>query len=191
MSLFNRFVKHGCSAWRDDNYEWRRNDFINGTIEFPQSTYWERLWIIQEVAWAREVEISDRVRSISWRTLQMVLQTTIHHVHTDENEKQQLVTSIPFRLDELRMGTRRTPLMALMADFGALECKDFHDHVMGYVHLQFMAITFRSITDQAFSPSSSRHFDSATDSEHVLLRKPSFFLRSNDLQGVRDRLKIT
>jgi hypothetical protein len=39
--------------------------------------------------------------------------------------------SIRFRLDELRTETRRPSLMALMADFGALKCTDFHDHVYG------------------------------------------------------------
>jgi hypothetical protein len=67
----------------------------------------------------------------------MVLQTVIHDVHTDENEKQQLVTSIPFRLDELRTETRRTSLMVLIADFGALKCKEFHDHVYGLRSLAF------------------------------------------------------
>jgi hypothetical protein len=94
LSLFDRFVKHSCSAWTDDNCEWKRDEFINKTIEFCQSTYWERLWIIQEVAWARELQITDGIRSISWRTLQMVLQAAVHHAHTDQ-EMQQLVTSIP------------------------------------------------------------------------------------------------
>jgi hypothetical protein len=148
LSLLDRFVNHCSSASRDDNCEWRKKDIINGTIEFCQSTYWERLWIIQEVVWARELKIFDGIRSISWRTLRMVLQTIIHDVHTDENEKQQLVTSIPFRIDELRTGTRRTSLMALIADFGALKCKNFHDHVYGLrslaIHGHHLRIEYNS-----------------------------------------------
>lgn len=61
----------------------------------------------------------------------MVLQTVNHHVHTDEKEKQHLVTSIPFRINQLRTETRCTSLMELVADFGALKCEEFHDHVYG------------------------------------------------------------
>lgn len=71
----------------------------------------------------------------------------IDHVHRDENEKQQLVKSIPFRIDALRTETQRTSSMAQMADFGALKCKDFHDHVYG----------LHSLAIHGTSPSSRLH----------------------------------
>lgn len=58
-SLFSRFINYGSSASRDDNCEWKKNDIENGIIEFCQSTYWERLWIVRKVARASELRIFD------------------------------------------------------------------------------------------------------------------------------------
>jgi hypothetical protein len=68
LLIFDHFVTQSCSAWTDDNCELRTDEYINGAIEFRQFTYWERLWITQEVAWAREPQISDGFRSVEIMT---------------------------------------------------------------------------------------------------------------------------
>jgi hypothetical protein len=134
-SLYDGFVNHCGSAWEDDSHEWNVKDITRGMVEFCQSSYWQRLWIIQEVVLARELIITDGVRLISWHTLQMVLQTVVRHAHQGKTMRQDLVESIPSRVDEFRTGSRRTSLIALLTDFGALNCANFRDRVYGLLSL--------------------------------------------------------
>jgi hypothetical protein len=59
----------------------------------------------------------------------------IGRVDLNESERQQLSTSIPLLLHELRTRNRRASEMALLSDFGILKCTNFHDHVYGLLSL--------------------------------------------------------
>ncbi|KAL6240619.1 hypothetical protein RBB50_012446 [Rhinocladiella similis] len=128
------FVKCKCGGCGRESHIWKR-DIVQGIIEICRCSYWERLWIIQEVVSARKLLLTNGIQRIKWATLQLGLQKLKQCNKLSQDQQDELSLSIPFRVQELRTGQRRASLVALLSDYGSQKCRDFHDHVHGLLSI--------------------------------------------------------
>ncbi|KAJ9661309.1 hypothetical protein H2198_002052 [Neophaeococcomyces mojaviensis] len=98
-----------------------------------QSRYWHRTWIIQEVALARKLYLTDGQNKISWNHF-FELIDVLHNFH-QQGALRFIVPHALTRLQDVRKGTRRSTLAALVFDFSSSQCSDFHDKVYGLLSM--------------------------------------------------------
>lgn len=97
------------------------------------SKYWHRTWIIQEIALARRLYLTDGQTKVAWGDLFELI-----NILRNSNSQSGLPLSVPQALtylQDVRKGTRRSTLAALVSDFSSSQCSDFHDKVYGLLSL--------------------------------------------------------
>lgn len=98
-----------------------------------RSKYWHRTWIIQEIALARRLYLTDGQIKIAWDSLFESIDMLRNFI-----QQSGLRYSVPqalSNLQDVRKGTRRSTLAALVSDFSSSQCSDFHDKVYGLLSL--------------------------------------------------------
>lgn len=110
-----------------------------------ESTYWTRLWIIQEVALSPNVEVyvsEDKFHTLEWTDLFQACETTISRSTMEFFEdddfalagylpKCQAAWSIMCSLARLREGTGTDTLVAAVNSFSECSCVDSKDRIFG------------------------------------------------------------
>lgn len=110
--------------------------------------YWSRIWIVQEIVMAREVEIMCGSKTIEWDELEVVCRG-----HDDEPER--IFSRLQYARENI--GSEDLNLYDAMIRFGQMGCQERHDHVYALLGL---------VTDYSNQSEESRFaIDYATSNE--------------------------
>lgn len=130
-----KMLTQPCGLWKSLN---------NSTFEALQSLcnrdYWDRMWILQEIALAKRLTIHCGLESVDWKGFENL------YAHKYSNNVQEIIASAvskfpdtpATKLLDLRKGRRRLQslrLVDLIRDFRDSHCMDPRDKVFALSHL--------------------------------------------------------
>ncbi|ETN40100.1 uncharacterized protein HMPREF1541_04375 [Cyphellophora europaea CBS 101466] len=118
-----------------DSSSWKR--ILAGTLQIARSTYWTRLWIVQEIVLARDVDITNGRHVASWDSFQKLLRIVEDRSYISASAADRTTSSVPSRLQELRAGRWPASLTDLILDFASLECQNFQDRTYALASLAY------------------------------------------------------
>lgn len=129
-----------------------------------EEKYWTRLWIIQEIALAKQLSVQCAPYNVPWSNFRAVCSQLEHfsggeHTHYQQ-ALQEIPKSIPFRLDGIRnehystAGAPTTTLVDVFLRFRDAECEDIRDKVFGILSLCKSCCYIANSADYRMTPTS-------------------------------------
>jgi hypothetical protein len=113
-------------------------------------TYWDRLWIIQEILLAQDIIVHCGSLVLPWRVLEMLARTFLRLVPEVDREhrqdpgifkvfgddKKKMLSQRFMHIVNLRLNRKSSiPLVILLDVFGEAKCRDVHDKIYGFMGL--------------------------------------------------------
>ncbi|RFU27969.1 hypothetical protein B7463_g8359, partial [Scytalidium lignicola] len=108
---------------------------VSAFADWCQRSYWQRIWIVQEIQFARKLIIHCGWQSIPWEVFSCALQ----YLRRDSRlsvDKRRIVSSLPAFLDDFRESRRRARLLKDWLNiFNRSSCTDPRDKIYALISL--------------------------------------------------------
>ncbi|RDW92423.1 hypothetical protein BP5796_01817 [Coleophoma crateriformis] len=138
ISFLERYERSSAQGGKNRNLSGDRRSWA-ALSKLCSRSYWERVWIVQEVGLAEKLTIFCGQDKLPWFYLARICQT-LHRIEGRQlTQSQQFVKeSLPARLNQQR-GARKhgtgTTLWSLLKDCEGSRCQDPHDIIYGFLGL--------------------------------------------------------